>query len=589
MPHANDWLGGVLAAIYPASGPRIQYRSQYWPDPTALVNALWNPYASAGLSQEQRTLVEACRTSLFFTASTTGDLLALLAFYGTSETDRIQLTNHFNSTWVLFAKDYGEEYTHFWKFLRSFFTCDRSPSGQANDVAARTLCARLRGLLLNDNLSGLSIPYAATWLLNFFVRDHAGLADPFLDFRTQFVFELSQLFKCTDEVDPSGALVLHPHIETMKSLLTSVPDAASLEQFTMIVRVLLELLNDMSEFGHFRALLRRHVERVQHGFPQAVVPTASFARTSPQTNHYDHLPQPRHPQWSDAQTHEHGRTWRQMVHTDFQASRPREQQQLLGLQRHPRPSRRDSSPGRPQVRLSPRWQTPSPTAREQPAYPFSNKLGQSGRQHRREKSPQAPIVDGRKLSSNNSPARHTRNIVSRSGIDDGYGPPPQPSPPSTLRPERPSDGSRKHFVRQQSSPVSAPFSQRDVISKAGQFKQRVRFHQETPSGFASSSLLSDRRHVKVSSRPGQSQVFVAGESFPYPPDNTVQPEFCYNSSDCDSPDDMVSNAMAATMDHENGYTANDLGSPPESDEIGKHHFPFNNFDSDDDDDDDDHS
>ena len=47
--------------------------------------------------------------------------------------------------------------------------------------------------------------------------------------------------------------------------------------------------------------------------------------------------------------------------------------------------------------------------------------------------------------------------------------------------------------------------------------------------------------------------------------------------------------MAATMDYENGYTANDLGSPPESDEIGKHHFPFNNFDSDDDDDDDDHS
>ena len=42
LPDANDWLGGVLAAIYPASGPRIQYRSQYWSDPTALVNALWN-------------------------------------------------------------------------------------------------------------------------------------------------------------------------------------------------------------------------------------------------------------------------------------------------------------------------------------------------------------------------------------------------------------------------------------------------------------------------------------------------------------------------------------------------------------------
>ena len=50
LPEENDWLGGVLAAIYPASGPRIQYRSQYWPDPTALVNVLWNLYASAGLS-----------------------------------------------------------------------------------------------------------------------------------------------------------------------------------------------------------------------------------------------------------------------------------------------------------------------------------------------------------------------------------------------------------------------------------------------------------------------------------------------------------------------------------------------------------
>ena len=45
---------------------------------------------------------------------------------------------------------------------------------------------------------------------------------------------------------------------------------------------------------------------------------------------------------------------------------------------------------------------------------------------------------------------------------------------------------------------------------------------------------------------------------------------------------MVSSAIVSTIDDENGYTTI-------SDEIGKHHFLFNDFDSDDDDDDDDHS